>query len=301
MDQPGPHGHPSLLPLVRPVAIERNDSGKSLSDLLEEGGIDATIGPTVPNAIRHNPDVVRLFPNYREAEPDYYRRTRIFPIRHLIALRRELYERHPSLASSLFDAMCQAKENARARMRDLGTLQFMLPWMTADLDEIDDVFDGDAWPRTVDLLRELDAVHVGVDAPQVGEATAPPLFAVTSPRLAVVRLHGRNRGTWYLRDAASSRDRFDYLYRPDELREWVPAIRAAAAQGVPVQVVMNNNRSNYAIVNAFDLAAILGITLPPPPPAVLETLRERDGRLPEWAGPAADDAGAPLGQLDLGV
>jgi uncharacterized protein YecE (DUF72 family) len=162
-------------------------------------------------------------------------------------------------------------------------------------------FDGDAWPRTVELLRELDAVQVGVDAPQVGEATAPPLFTVTSPRLAIVRLHGRNRGAWYLRDAASSRDRFDYLYRPDELREWVPAIRAAAAQGVPVQVVMNNNRANYAVVNAFDLAAILGISLPPPPPPVLETLRERDGRLPEWAASAAEDAGAPLGQLDLGV
>lgn len=162
-------------------------------------------------------------------------------------------------------------------------------------------FDGDAWLRTVDLLRELDAVQVGVDAPQIGEATAPPLFTVTSPRLAIVRLHGRNRGTWYPHDAASSRDRFDYLYRSEELCEWVPAIRAAAAQGVPVQVVMNNNRSNYAVANAFDLAALLGISLPPPPSPVLETIRARDGHLPGWAASAAADAGVPLGQLDLGV
>ncbi|HEX3607633.1 MAG TPA: DUF72 domain-containing protein [Candidatus Dormibacteraeota bacterium] len=162
-------------------------------------------------------------------------------------------------------------------------------------------FDDGAWPGTADLLRELDAVYVGVDAPQIGDATAPPLLEVTSPRLAIARFHGRNRGTWYIRDAASSRDRFDYLYRPSELREWVPAIRAAADSGVPVHVVMNNNRSNYAVVNAFELAALLDVELPPPPPPVLETLRERDGRLPEWAGSAAADLEAPPGQLDLGV
>jgi len=162
-------------------------------------------------------------------------------------------------------------------------------------------FDGDAWPATQELLTELDATYVGVDAPQIGDATAPPLLAVTSPRLAIARFHGRNRGTWYIRDAASSRDRFDYLYRPSELREWVPAIRAAAESGVPVHVILNNNRSNYAVVNAFDLAALLEVPLPAPPPPVLETLRERDGRLPAWVTAAGADLEAPPGQLDLGV
>jgi hypothetical protein len=64
---------------------------------------------------------------------------------------------------------------------------------------------------------------------------------------------------------------------------------------------MNNNRSNYAVVNAFDLAALLDVPLPLPPPPVLETLRERDGRLPEWAAAGAADLDAPPGQLDLGV
>src|SRR5581483_1347696 len=61
-------------------------------------------------------------------------------------------------------------------------------------------FDGDAWPQTQDLLRELDAVYVGVDAPQVGSATAPPLLAVTSPKLCIARFHGRNRQTWYVKN-----------------------------------------------------------------------------------------------------
>jgi uncharacterized protein YecE (DUF72 family) len=162
-------------------------------------------------------------------------------------------------------------------------------------------YDDGAWPATEELLRELDAVYVGVDAPQVGSATAPPLLAVTSPRLAIARLHGRNRRTWYIRDARSSADRFDYLYRPEELAEWVPAVRAAAEAGVPVHVVLNNNRSNYAVVNAFDMAALLDIPLPRPPQGVLETLRERDGRLPDWverAAPPAATAGT-AGQLGL--
>lgn len=143
-------------------------------------------------------------------------------------------------------------------------------------------FDGEALPLTEELLRELDCTLVGVDAPQIGSGTVPPHLAITSPRLAVARFHGRNYRTWYIRGAARSADRFDYLYRPDELRPWVPAIRAAAASGVPVHVVMNNNRSNYAVVNAYDMAALLGVPLPPPPPPVVETIRERDGTVPPW-------------------
>jgi 4,5-dihydroxyphthalate decarboxylase len=153
INHPGPHGHPSLLPLTRPVAVEPNTSGRSLSDLLEGGEIDAIVGTVLPDAIRRNPDVQRLFPDYREVEKDYYRRTKIFPIMHLLALRRDVYEAHPFIASSLFDALCAAKERARMRMRDLRTLQYMLPWMTADLDEIDEVFGGDPWPYGIEPNR----------------------------------------------------------------------------------------------------------------------------------------------------
>jgi len=153
INRPGAHGRPTLLPLLRPISIERNRSDKSLSDLLASGIIDAIVGTDLPDAIHHNSDVVRLFPNYREVEKEYYKRTKIFPIMHLIALRRDVYEENPFIASSLFDAMCAAKERARMRMRDLGTLQYMLPWMTADLDELDEVFGGDAWPYGIEPNR----------------------------------------------------------------------------------------------------------------------------------------------------
>jgi len=148
-------------------------------------------------------------------------------------------------------------------------------------------FEGNAWPETEELLRELDFVYVGVDAPQIGSATAPPHLAITSRRLCIARFHGRNWRTWYKRGETSG-DRFDYLYRAEELQEWVPAIRAASEQDVPVHVLMNNNRSNYAVVNAFDVAALLGSPLPRPPEPILATLRARDGREPDWVARSPD-------------
>lgn len=96
INSPGSHGEPSVMPLLREIPIAPNRSGKSLSQLLDEGHIDAIIGTSLPDARHHNPDIRRLFPNFREIEKDYYRRTGIFPIMHLVAIRRASYEAHPA-------------------------------------------------------------------------------------------------------------------------------------------------------------------------------------------------------------
>jgi 4,5-dihydroxyphthalate decarboxylase len=153
INHPGQHGHPSILPLLKPANITKNTTDRSLSDLLDGGGVDAIIGTVLPDAYHTNPDIVRLFPNYREEEKNYYKKTKIFPIMHLLAIRRDVYEARPFIASSLFDAMCESKERARLRARDLGTLNYMLPWMTADIDELDEVFDGDPWPYGIEPNR----------------------------------------------------------------------------------------------------------------------------------------------------
>jgi uncharacterized protein YecE (DUF72 family) len=153
-------------------------------------------------------------------------------------------------------------------------------------------YDDDAWPATEDLLRELEYVYVGVDSPQVGSATAPPILAVTSRRLCITRFHGRNRQTWYS-GGPTSGDRFNYLYTPAELAEWVPAIRAVSDDGVPVHVLMNNNQSNYAVANAFDFGALLGLRLPRPPEPVIAALRQRDGAVPDWVETSAPVPAAP--------
>jgi uncharacterized protein YecE (DUF72 family) len=143
-------------------------------------------------------------------------------------------------------------------------------------------FDNDAWPATEDLLRELDCVYVGVDAPQLGSGTAPPILAITSKKLCIARFHGRNRRTWYRPSGPTSADRFNYLYSAAELGEWVPSIREAARRGTTVHVLLNNNRSNYAVVNAFDFGALLDVALPRPPQPIVDRLVERDAAVPAW-------------------
>ncbi len=148
-----PHGNPPPLPLTGPVAIETNTSGKPLNDLLVAGEIAATIGSALPNAVKRDPNVTRLFPDYRARERDYFKRTGIFPIMHLVVIRRDVYEKHPFVATSLYNAFCDAKAIAWKKMRELGTLRYMLPWLPAEIEEIDEVFGGDPWPYGIEANR----------------------------------------------------------------------------------------------------------------------------------------------------
>jgi 4,5-dihydroxyphthalate decarboxylase len=150
----GRHGNPSVLPMLKAVAIENNTSDKSLSDLLEDGAIDAMIGSNVPKALGRNPRIARLFPNFPEVEADYYRRTGIYPIMHLVALKREVHERYPFVATSLYKAFCQAKDIALARMRFDGMLATMMPWMLAQIETMDGIFGADPWPYGVEPNRK---------------------------------------------------------------------------------------------------------------------------------------------------
>ncbi len=147
------HGNPVTMPLVKPVAIERNQSGKSLSDLLEEGKLHAVVGTSLPRALGRNPDIVRLYPDYHAAEKEYFLRTRIFPIMHLVAIRRDIYEKHPFVAASLYRALVAAKQHAMHKMRIQVSLRYMLPWLADHVAEIDQVFGGDAFPYGIEANR----------------------------------------------------------------------------------------------------------------------------------------------------
>jgi 4,5-dihydroxyphthalate decarboxylase len=153
------HGNPAAMPLLRPADISRNRSGRSLSDLLDAGELDAVIGTSMPDAMQTNPDLVRLFPDFRSVEQDYYRRTHIFPIMHTVVIQRAVFDREPSLAPRLYAAFAAAKDLARKRMAHVGTLAYMLPWMIDDLAEIERIFGGDPWPYGVEPNRPtLDAL-----------------------------------------------------------------------------------------------------------------------------------------------
>jgi 4,5-dihydroxyphthalate decarboxylase len=171
------HGNPTILPTARKLAISANASGKSLSQLLEEGEIQAIIGTDMPEAFGRNPDVVRLYPDYRAAEMEYYKRTKIFPIMHTVVVRRDLHEKHPAVTASLFRACVQAKDATQRRMHYRGTLRYMLPWMHAELDDIAAVFGGDPWPYGVEpnrptleaLVRYLAEQGIVAKAPRVDD------------------------------------------------------------------------------------------------------------------------------------
>jgi 4,5-dihydroxyphthalate decarboxylase len=153
VEKSGSHGSPQAPPLLKPVAIEGNSTGKSLEDLLVAGEIDALIGSRKPPTLGHSPDIVRLFPDFRAIERGFWLRTRIFPIMHLVAIRRERYEQHPWIADSLYQAFVESKARALARMRYGGSLSVMLPWLMSEVEEVDALFGGDAWPYGIEPNR----------------------------------------------------------------------------------------------------------------------------------------------------
>lgn len=154
LDKPGAHGNPEIMPLLKPAPIEPNRSGKPLAQLLEEGELDALITPRLPKSFGAHPDIARLFPDFRAVELDYYRRTGIFPIMHLVVIRRDVYDAHSFVAESLYAAFTAAKDRAVARMRSRsGTLPYMLPWMKADVEEQRRVFGADPWPYGIEPNR----------------------------------------------------------------------------------------------------------------------------------------------------
>jgi 4,5-dihydroxyphthalate decarboxylase len=153
MEHPGAHGKPSVLPVLKKIDLIQNSSGKSLSQLLDEGEIDAIITAQIPGPFGRSPNIQRLFPNFREVEADYFGRTKIFPIMHVLAIKRLVYEQHPFVATSLYNACCESRALAIRKMRDVGALRFMLPWLVGDFHEIDKVFGKEFWAYGVEENR----------------------------------------------------------------------------------------------------------------------------------------------------
>jgi 4,5-dihydroxyphthalate decarboxylase len=135
--QPGPFE--DRIPVELPPSIRTRTipAERSLDQLLDAGELDALMGTAAPPSLqRGSPNVARLFPDYPERERDYYRRTGIFPIMHLVVLKREVYERAPWVAASLLKAFHQAKALGYRRLARHGTLYCGLPWLPAHLEDL---------------------------------------------------------------------------------------------------------------------------------------------------------------------
>ena len=110
---------------------------------------------------------------------------------------------------------------------------------------------------TLAFLRTRDIPYVAVDVPEGHATSMPSVFDVTSPKLAVVRFHGRNHENWDLRGVPPN-VRFRYDYSEAELGQWVPRIKEMERSASRVHALMNNNYSNYSVKNAQQLERLLG-------------------------------------------
>jgi len=153
LNEPGRRQRVETQP-IKGLQITHSDTG-ILSEMLENGEIDALIGAREPDSFRRrSPNVARLFPNYKQIEIEYFRRTGIFPIMHLIVLKREIHEEHPWLAFSLYKAFVDSKEICAREMSQQSALRYMLPWMIPELEETLRIMGEDYWPYGLDPNRK---------------------------------------------------------------------------------------------------------------------------------------------------
>jgi 4,5-dihydroxyphthalate decarboxylase len=144
----------AALNLPPTVTVERAPAGRTLSSMLVSGEIDALCTPRTPVPfLARDPRVGRLFTDVIGVERDYFAQTGIFPIMHVVVIRRDIYERYPWAAQSLYKAFLAAKAQAYQRLRDSSALAAMLPWMIQQREQAEEMLGADFWSYG---LRERD-------------------------------------------------------------------------------------------------------------------------------------------------
>jgi 4,5-dihydroxyphthalate decarboxylase len=143
----------SRLTVKEGTSITPIPSDQTLSRLLDAGEIDGIISARVPSCYGRNDKVGRLFENYREVEAAYYRKTKIFPIMHLIAIRKTLVQEHPWLPVSVYKAFLAAKDIAAKELLDAGVNFVTLPWVYEEVTNAMKVFGEDYWSYGVEANR----------------------------------------------------------------------------------------------------------------------------------------------------
>ena len=137
---------------IRPIGADQ-----TLSSMLERGEIDAMISAHMPSPfVRRSPKVGRLIPDFVRVEQDYYRRTKIFPIMHTVALREDFYEKNPWVAQSLCKAFAESKRVCQEAMYEFSALKYMLAWSIAQMEEEREIFGGgELWPYGLEANRHV--------------------------------------------------------------------------------------------------------------------------------------------------
>ena len=136
------------------VKLENAPREKSISTLLKEGAIDGFIAPRPPSLPKDTPNVGWLFSDPVAAAKDYFKRTGIFPIMHLVGVRRTLAEKHPWLPGAVYKAFEQSKHAALDLLNDTSATKVTLPFVEERLLEARALMGEDFWPYGVDANRK---------------------------------------------------------------------------------------------------------------------------------------------------
>jgi 4,5-dihydroxyphthalate decarboxylase len=144
-EQPGRHERTPLKP-IKGIDLQPIGDDQTLVEMLRKGELDALFTARAPSSFVHGePHIARLFPNTREAEKAYYKKTGLFPIMHLVGIRKSLVEQYPWLATSVYKAFCEAKALAMKDLRDVNALMVTLPWLEAETNETMAAMGQDFW------------------------------------------------------------------------------------------------------------------------------------------------------------
>ena len=136
--------------LPKDVHLEDAPAGMTISQLLAEGKIDGFIAPRAPALdLREHPNIGWLFPDPTAAAKDYYKRSGIFPIMHLLGVRRELVEQHTWLPAALLKAFEGAKAAALGLINDTSATKVTLPFVEENLKAARELMGEDFWPYGV--------------------------------------------------------------------------------------------------------------------------------------------------------
>ncbi|MFD7898847.1 ABC transporter substrate-binding protein [Streptomyces sp. NPDC059743] len=172
------------------VRISRIPEDRTLSAMLAEGEIDALCTPRVPSPFAAgDPRVRRVFADVVSSEKEYYQATGIFPIMHVVVIRRDVYDRYPWVAQSLNKALTTARDEAYASLYDTSALRFMLPWLIPQLEEARALLGRDYWSYGIRDNRETLATFLRYHQEQgLSERLWTPeeLFAPESLEAAVI-------------------------------------------------------------------------------------------------------------------
>lgn len=153
-------GRPEKIKIDLPdgVTVTPIASDQTLSAMLATGEIDALYTPRAPQSFQEGSATVRrLFEPAGAAEVDYFMQTGVFPIMHVVVIRRDVYEKNRWLARSFFNAFAESKALCEQNFEETATMRYMLPWLFDEVDRTKAIMGDDFWSygleNNVDTLR----------------------------------------------------------------------------------------------------------------------------------------------------